>query len=276
MECDREAARKWYGENFETNFNERGNVLTRQWGRMRGLMDRIRSNSGIKRDFRERQRGWLSDLGGQRVLDLGCGAGNNISIHMAQSAGFYLAFDLSAPAIAVLRGKLDENGLQQAQVRAGDFLDPQFPYEPFDVVYANSVLHAFHPLEDALEILFHRMTPGGRLVGMEPMETSWPVWAIRRTARLFRSDAAFNWPFSQRDFQTIQRYFEIEAVQGFYGWSKWAVPLGILPGAEGASTALVKRLHKWDKRDAARVGRGLWRCNSLTMLLRRREAVRSK
>src|SRR5690606_16388512 len=104
------------------------------------------------------------DLAGKSVLDLGCGQGNNISIQMAERAKFYLAFDLSEPAIAVLREKLDAQGLMEARAVAGDFLTSDFPYGPFDVVYANSVLHAFRSLESVLKLLFDRMTPGGRLV----------------------------------------------------------------------------------------------------------------
>lgn len=264
------AAQQWYGEQHETPLDDRGNFLTRRWGHVRGLANRVRDKSGIKQHIRQLQREWLCDVSGKRVLDLGCGAGNNISVYLAQSAASYLAFDLSEAAIQSLRRNLDERGLRHAETASGNFLDPHFPYEPFDAVYANSVLHAFHPLEDALSILFDRMTPGGKLVTMEPLATSPPVWALRRVAKRFRSDAAFNWPFTRNDFKTIQRFFEIEAVQGFYGWSKWALPLALVPRLEGAATAVVKRLHAQDAKAASHVGRGLWRCNSVTMLLRRR------
>ncbi len=263
-------AHDWYAGQFETPMNDRGNLLTRRWGAMRGVADRIRKDAGIKQHFRTLQKEWLGNLAGKRVLDFGCGQGNNISVHMAREADYYLACDLSEPAIAVLRGKLDTQGLVDAETIAGDFLAVEFPQEPFDVVYANSVLHAFHPLEDVLVPLFDRMAPGGMLVTMEPMKTSLPVWMARRFARTFRTDAAFNWPFSRRDFRTLQRYFVVEAVQGFYGWSKWAVPMALIPGLEGPATRFARRLHAWDVRQANHLGRGLWRCNSVTMQLRRR------
>lgn len=267
------AAHEWYAGRFETPLNDRGNLLTRRWGALRGVSDRIRKDAGIKQHFRMLQKEWLGDLAGKRVLDFGCGQGNNISLHMAQEADDYLACDLSEPAIAVLRGKLDAHGLDDAKTIAGDFLSVELPAEPFDVVYANSVLHAFHPLEEVLIPLFDRMAPGGMLITMEPMQTSLPVWIARRIARSFRTDAAFNWPFSRSDFVTLQRYFEIQAVQGFYGWSKWTVPLAVIPGLQGPATRLARRLHVWDVRQASQLGRGLWRCNSVTMLLRRRETI---
>ena len=83
----------------------------------------------------------MSDLSGQRILDLGCGAGNPLSVPLAEQRGSYLGIDLSENALDILSRKLSH--VPTARVRAVDFLSDQFDEGPFDVVYAKSV---FSPL----------------------------------------------------------------------------------------------------------------------------------
>ncbi len=258
---------EWYSGQHTTHLNDRGNLPTRMWGRLRGISERIRKEAGIKDFILNWQRRTLGDVAGKRVLDLGCGSGNRISIELARNATEYLAFDLSAPAIAELRRKLDAVGLQRAGTTAGDFLSPAFPYEPFDVVYANSVIHHFHPLDRILGPLRERTAPGARIVLMDPLQTCVSMHVVRGLTRPLRSDAAWNWPFTREDLKTISKYFEISAVQGFLGHSKWAVAAAVVPGCEQRAIRWARRLHALDAAEADSPGRGLWRCNSVLMQL---------
>jgi SAM-dependent methyltransferase len=265
-----EDAARWYGEQSVAPLNDRGNFATRVWGRLRGTVETVRNESGIKERIRNLQKEWLGDLAGKRVLDLGCGGGNSISLYMAEKAADYVGFDLSPQAIAELRQRLDKHGFKSATTVAGDFLAESFPYGRFDVVYANSIIHHFRPLSRILEPLYQRTNPGARVVIMDPLQTSLVVRTIRGCFHRFRSDAEWNWPFTRASLKEIEEHFEIERVRGFFGRSKWAVPFAMLPFGTGLGVSLAARLDQSDERQASELGRRFWSCNSAVMAWRRR------
>jgi len=75
------------------------------------------------------------------VLDLGCFAGNDLSLWIAENCADYTGIDLSEQAIKVLNAKLRERGLIHARGCAQNFLANSYPDNHFDLVYAYSVLH---------------------------------------------------------------------------------------------------------------------------------------
>ncbi|MFH1919982.1 MAG: class I SAM-dependent methyltransferase, partial [Planctomycetota bacterium] len=265
---DVEGTRRYY-EAIDKPASSKGNLAARAWGRARLLLYRIRKDAGINVFLREKEMQFLGDVTGKRVLEIGAGTGCAVSQHLAKNASYYLAVDLSEPALHKLRARFQEWNALNAEAVQMDFLKSTFPYGPFDIVFASSVVRAFHPLETGIKLVHDRLAPNGLFVLFEPMETSWPIWCIRHVVRPFRSDRRWNWPLDRRSFKTIQRYFEIDAVQGFFGHSKWAVPLVVVPFLYTVTIRLVRQLHKLDERVATSLGRGVWRCNSVILRLRR-------
>src|SRR5262245_2701862 len=102
------------------------NLPTRVWSKMRGRMHKTRNSIGIGADVYQLHSTWLGDLSDKRVLDLGCYAGNALSLPIAKSAKSYLGIDLSGPAIERLDAKLKAAGHKNAVARKVDFLDPAF------------------------------------------------------------------------------------------------------------------------------------------------------
>jgi len=100
-----------------------------------------------------------------RVLDIGCGAGNN-ALKLAQHAAPFDCdlLDLSRPMLERARERVSAANAGTIRVHEGDFREIELPDGAFDVVVAAAVLH--HLRDDAdWEAAFtkiHRLTaPGG-------------------------------------------------------------------------------------------------------------------
>jgi 2-polyprenyl-3-methyl-5-hydroxy-6-metoxy-1,4-benzoquinol methylase len=257
---------------YDTPSRQRGNLLTGLWRRARRSLYYVRDEIQTTALIEQRHQEWLGDLAGKRVLDLGCYAGNPLSLDIARRSAFYLGLDLSTVGIARLQDKLAQAQIPHARAEVGDFLSLDFAYPPFDVVYASSVLHHFEHFDTFLKLLHARLTPGGKVITIDPLNTCWTIRIARRMYRPFQSDASWEWPFTQRSFEQIERYFHIEAVQGVMGYAKWAIPIAMLPYGKGLAVRVGQRLHNWDQRSAVQRGPGLWRCLQVAMHLRRKDA----
>lgn len=101
----------------------------------------------------------------RRVLDIGCGAGNN-SIKLAQKVSSFDCdlVDLSEPMLVRAGQRL--GALTQGRIRQfqGDFRTVELPTEGYDVILAAAVLHHLRDdadWESAFARLHHLTTPGG-------------------------------------------------------------------------------------------------------------------
>jgi len=121
-----------------------------------------------------------------------------------------------------------------------------------------------------MSLLSQRLAPGGRIVSFDPLETALVVRLVRRLYRPFQTNAAWEWPFRQHNFDTIQKYFRIEKIQGVVGLSKWVLPLAAIPLFGQATVTLGKRLHEADLRQSRQLDSRLWRCMSVNLILVRK------
>ena len=252
---------------YEQRRTQRGNSPTRLWRHGRELAWRWCSVVGATATVHNLHREWLGDLQGKRVLDLGCYTGNPLSLEIAQASTSYLGLDLSEPAVQVLQEQLRARQLDHATARSGDFLSPEFDAEQFDVVYACAVMHHFKHFEYFLELVWSRLSPGGCIVSYDAMNTSWLLRLSRACYRPFQSDAAWEYPFSRKSFDCIEKYFEIRSIQGILGMGKWGLPLLLLPRGQKA----MRYMHSYDLRHANRLGPALWRCMHVALHLQRRD-----
>lgn len=101
-----------------------------------------------------------------RVLDIGCGAGNNtLILRQAYGADFQVdLLDLSQPMLerAVLRVAETNHG--KVRKKQGDFRDVELESSTYDVVIAAAVLHHLRDDADwlkAFEKIYRILAPGG-------------------------------------------------------------------------------------------------------------------
>ncbi len=257
---------KEFYEDDTLTIESHGNLLTRLWRKARRRQGAVRKALGVSDDVYGKHWEWLGDLSDKTVLDLGCYAGNPLSLDIAAKSAYYLGIDLSEIAIRALQGKLTDAGIEHADAMAVDFLSPDFGDRRFDIIYVHGCAHHFRHFEAFIQKTTQHLVPGGVMITADPMETHPLVWLVRRMYRPFQSDADWEWPFTRKTFAVIQKYYDIEALQGMMGHAKWAFPLMFI----NRKLALKKgqRWHERDKAEAVALGPGLYRCLQVSLKLR--------
>jgi tRNA (cmo5U34)-methyltransferase len=101
----------------------------------------------------------------RRVLDIGCGAGNN-SLKLAQSVSTFDCdlVDLSLPMLEKARERILEKTTGQVRIFQGDFREVDLSDKRYDVILAAAVLHHLRDDQD-WEFVFRKLyrltAPGG-------------------------------------------------------------------------------------------------------------------
>jgi ubiquinone/menaquinone biosynthesis C-methylase UbiE len=102
------------------------------------------------------------ELNQGRVLDVGCGTGEN-ALYFAENGFSVIGVDLSSRAIAAARAKTAERR-QDVDFRAGNALSLDFEYNTFDNVIDSGLFHTF--TDNDRPTYVHEMArvlvPGGR------------------------------------------------------------------------------------------------------------------
>jgi len=245
------------------------NLPTNVWTWFRyGLMD-LGSSVNVYEQVYALHQKWMSDLGDARVLDLGCFAGNNLSLWIAENCADYTGIDLSEQATASLDEKLRERQLTHARAYKQDFLANSFPDNHFDLVYAHAVLHHFKEMTVLLEELKRILKPGGVVISFDPMMTEPLNRLARMLYRPLQTDRDWEWPFKRSTFHLIQKYFEIADMQGFMGMVKLGFPFQLIPGLSGLGRAIGHWGLEFDKRYARRFGLPFYLCWVASLQLRK-------
>ena len=101
----------------------------------------------------------------KRVLDIGCGAGNN-TLKLAQHSSSFDCdlVDLSLPMLEAARDRISEEIDGEIEIFRGDFRSIDLPAQGYDIILAAAVLHHLRDDEDwktAFEKLYLLTAPGG-------------------------------------------------------------------------------------------------------------------
>ena len=131
----------------------------------------------------------LAPAPGERVLDVGCGAGQTLLLlaERVGSEGSVVGLDVSAPMLARARERVSEAGLSQVELVLGDAAAQKFE-RPFDVLFSRFGVMFFDDPEAAFANLKAALRPGGRLgfvCWQAPELNPWvelPLNAVRRIA----------------------------------------------------------------------------------------------
>lgn len=117
---------------------------------------------------------------GERVLDVGCGAGA-IALEAAQRVhpgGSVLAIDISPDLVAVARDRATSARAEEVEVIEADAAAYPYDEEAFDVVVSRNGLMFFDDLEAALANLARALRPGGRVVFTAPQALDRNPWIM--------------------------------------------------------------------------------------------------
>ena len=91
------------------------------------------------------------------------------------------------------------------------------------------VLHHFENVDLLISKLNEKLASKGRIISYDPLETSTPIWLIRKLYRPFQSDAAWEWPFNRNTLRKFDKNFDILEKRGVLGYAKWYFIINLLP-----------------------------------------------
>ena len=102
---------------------------------------------------------------GERVLDLGCGAGTDtlVAAQMVGPEGRVTGIDMTPEMLAKARGAADELGTENVELVEAEVEQLPFPDASFDVVISNGVIDLIPDKDAVFAELFRVLVPGGRL-----------------------------------------------------------------------------------------------------------------
>jgi SAM-dependent methyltransferase len=222
---------------------------TNLWRRWRGRALSVFDENSMNAALAERHADWLGrNVADAKVLDLGVGYGNPLSLMFAREAREYIAIDLSHALVERFQRQLQRVPTRNARAEVADILSDSFPERDFDIVYARAVFHHFRHFEAFLENLRGRMKPGGIVITLDdPLETWLPMKMLRLAYRPFQTDASWEYPFNSESLAAIQKHFKVEKVVGTWDKSKWAIPLGFI-----APDFAKRRASRWNEEDMQR------------------------
>jgi SAM-dependent methyltransferase len=214
---------------------------------------------------------WIHSCTRGRVLDLGCGHGSSFSHQLAKNNEAYIGIDLSEMAVIKYKNELDRKGIKNPDVRVMDFFDNDFSDDYFDIIYASAVLHHFRDTDRLYRELYRVVKPTGTIISSDPLSTYPISVAVRKVYRLFQTNQAWEWPFGKHTFILLERYFIVEAVQGFIGpVCLLGFLLSLIPGYKGNGEIVYRKGIRLDLEYASRIGPALWRRNIIAMKMRKR------
>ena len=147
-----EEQRKYYELADGAKESEINSFATNLWRRWRARALSVFEGSEIDESLVKLHLQWLGgDLSSLKVLDLGVGYGNPLSMKFAREAREYVAIDLSATMVDWFQRQLKANQTRNARAMVADFLSEDFAEKGFNLVYAKAVFHHFKHFEAFLE-----------------------------------------------------------------------------------------------------------------------------
>ncbi len=128
----------------------------------------------------------LGDVAGKRLLDLGCGAGEN-SVYFSLKGARCVATDYSPGMVDKALSLAMTNGVE-IEARTMNALEIDFPDESFDIVYAANLLHHLPDPERAIREIHRVLKPGGKACFWDPLRHNPVIYLYRRMAKEVRTD----------------------------------------------------------------------------------------
>jgi len=102
---------------------------------------------------------------GERVLDVGCGAGTDslVAAQMVAPHGHVTGIDMTPEMLARARRSATEMGTEDVEFDEGEAERLAYPDESFDVVISNGVIDLIPDKDAIFSELFRVLRPGGRV-----------------------------------------------------------------------------------------------------------------
>ncbi len=137
--------------------------------------------------WRQRAASMITPVAGKRLLDFGCGQGEEAA-YFAQLGAIVTAIDISPVELQVGQDRAKANGLS-IDFRSMNCERTDFPDESFDIVHGSGILHHIG-LDQSLCEVWRLLVNGGVAVFLEPLRSD-PVTEGLKTILSRRLPSAF-------------------------------------------------------------------------------------
>ena len=158
----------------------------------------------------------LGSLEGKKILDLGCGAGEN-SVYFALKGAHCIAADYS-PGMLETAQRLARKYDVEIETKCINAEEIEFPDNSFDYVYAANLLHHVRP-ETALREMHRTCKPGGKVCFWDPLKHNPVINVYRRMASKVRSEDET--PLSIQFVKNVEELFTEVTYETFWFFTLW-------------------------------------------------------
>ncbi len=159
----------------------------------------------------------MGDIRGKRLLDLGCGAGEN-SVYFAKQGANCVATDYSPGMVEVALKLAASNGVE-IEGRTANAMALDFPDNTFDLVYASNLLHHIPDPKIALKEMHRVLKPGGKACFWDPLKHNPVINVYRRMATEVRTEDEM--PLDINIVNYIQSLFSETSYDTFWIATLW-------------------------------------------------------
>lgn len=128
----------------------------------------------------------LGDVRGKKLLDLGCGAGEN-SVYFAKKGALCVASDYSPGMVEVAMQLAATNGVT-IEGKTMNAIALDCPDNTFDIVYVANLLHHLPEPRAAIKEMHRVLKPGGKACFWEPLKHNPIINVYRRIATSVRTE----------------------------------------------------------------------------------------
>jgi 2-polyprenyl-3-methyl-5-hydroxy-6-metoxy-1,4-benzoquinol methylase len=157
-------------------------------------------------------------LEGKRVIDVGCGTGEN-SVLLAKLGARVTGIDVSAGAIRIAEQRAEVNGVgDRAEFLCTPVEQAPVPARSFDMIWCDAFLH--HVLDELPGVLSQFRdwcVPGGEAVITEPVSLSRTLRAVRLALLPPPVATPTERPLNRREIETIGHAFDEPKIR-FFGF----------------------------------------------------------
>ena len=127
----------------------------------------------------------LGDIRGKRILDLGCGAGEN-SVYFSRKGAKCVASDISSGMVETALKLAEKYGVK-VEGKVVNAMAIDFPDNSFDIIYAANILHHVDP-QKALQEMYRVVKRGGKVCFWDPLKHNPIINVYRQMATSVRTE----------------------------------------------------------------------------------------
>ena len=155
----------------------------------------------------------LGDAKGKRVLDLGCGSGEEL-VPLLNRGAKVVGIDISPELISIAKRRVAEAGLN-AEIRVGSAYNTELPGTSVDVIFCMSLIHHLD-LKLVKKEMLRILRPDGFVVLKEPIRFSRSYDFLRSLLPAGDVDISeYEHPLTKEEFRNFLEGFRAEGLRFF-------------------------------------------------------------